>query len=54
MQEGHFEQLKAFCDTNTDATSKFEGKMFGVYNYDILSNPDYARKFHYIPSGLSG
>ena len=33
---------------------KFEGKMFGVYNYDILSNPDYARKFYYIPSGLYG
>ena len=28
---------------------KFENKMFGVYNYDILANPDYARKFHYIP-----
>ena len=49
MQENHYKQLEISCNEEDDTQVNLDKKLHGVYNYDILANPAYARKFHYIP-----
>ena len=51
MQDDHYKQLEISCIEENDADTQLnqDRKLHGVYNYDILANPAYARKFHYIP-----
>jgi len=43
MREKNFMQL-IFAVGNKD-----KRRLRGVHNYDILTNPDYSDKFHYVP-----
>ena len=49
MQDDHYKQLEISCNKENDTLVNLHKKLHGIYNYDILSNPAYARKFHYIP-----